>query len=319
MPITPSQASRRLEFRIPISPREGFFAQVRLFHFALQQLGGDYAAARVRVVVGDRCDLDQVRRSNGWSENANIVWESVPNGLADVAGMWGTANWRLSLPPDGADVVILSDADTVLLRDIDPILDDLASTGAVVRGHMAHYPPPVGREEPAPADACFWPAILDDFGARWTQPWERYSMDVHRSLPVTPPYFNLGFVAMNPAALAQLGTDIHWTSAWVQQRWGSHMRCQIALSLAAMRRDMDIGCLPAPYNAANDIHHFAINDMAPEDIRVLHYLRENEFQRDRFLLPGHVDEFLAREMELPANRLLQDLVRRWRDTLPPPY
>jgi len=92
------------------------------------------------------------------------------------------------------------------------------------------------------------------------------------------------------------------------------MRCQIALTLIACRRGMDIGCLPATYNAANDADHFAANVMTMADVRVLHYLREVELERARFLLPGEIDSFLAQLLGLPANRALQDLVREFRAT-----
>lgn len=299
----------RLEFRIPISPTEGFFAQVRLFNFALRRLGGIYADARLRIVVGDKCDIDEVRRANRWSDDHNVIWDRVPDALFDVASIWGTANWRLNLSADDADIIILSDADTVLLRDIDPILNDFATDHAVVRGHMAHYPPPVGLDETAPAGPNFWPELLNAYGAQYVHPWERYSMDPANVLPLSPPYFNLGFVAMNRPALAGFGHDIHWTEAWLKQHSGSHMRCQIALTLIACRRDMDVSCLPASYNMANDVRHFQASGLGVSNVRILHYLREGELERASFLLPGEIDKFLERRMNLPINATLQDLVR----------
>lgn len=301
--------SPRLEFRIPISPTAGFFAQVRLFAFALRRIGGLYEQARIRIAVGDKCDLDAVRRSNRWSENENVLWDRVPDALFESAGIWGTANWRLNLPVDDADIIILSDADTVLLRDINPILDMFQSDRPIIAGHMAHYPPPVGLLNPAPAGPEFWPEILHAYGAGHIVLQERYSMDVAGSLPLSPPYFNLGFVAMNRSALFGFGHDIHWTEAWLKAHSGSHMRCQLALTLIACRREMDIKCLPASYNMANDVHHFSASGLKQEDVRVLHYLRETELDRSTFLLPGGIDAFLSRPMQLPINTRLQQLVR----------
>ena len=313
--MTSSATLPRLEFRIPISPTEGFFSQVQLFNFALRRLGGIYEAAKLRIVVGDKCDISQVQRANSWSDDHNVTWDRVPNALFDMAGIWGTANWRLNLPADDADIIILSDADTVLLRDIDPILNDFAKDHAVVRGHMAHYPPPVGLDVTGPAGVTFWPELLTAYGGQYLHPWERYSMDLDEVLPLSPPYFNLGFVAMNRQALAEFGHDIHWTEAWVKQHSGSHMRCQIALTLIACRRGMDISCLPASYNMANDAHHFQASGLSVSDVRVLHYLREAELLRSSFLLPAEIDRFLERSMNLPINAALQDLVRLQRLSL----
>lgn len=301
----------QLEFRIPISPTPGFFAQARLFHFALQQLGPRYRNARLRIVVGDNCDLNAVVAANSWSDGQNVVWNAVPRGLFDVAGIWGTANWRLSIPAGDADVVILSDADSVLLRDIDPILADFATEHAVVRGHTAHYPPPTAD---GPAGPDYWERLFADYGVTWNLPWVRYSMDVDGALPLTPPYYNLGFVAMNPAALAGFGRDIHWTEEWLRKFHPSHMRCQIALTLIAAAQEMDAGCLPAVYNAANDADHFRASGMTPADVRVLHYLRETEFERTNFLLPGKIEAFLEREPRVVMNQELRELVRAWRAT-----
>ena len=305
----------RLEFRIPISPTPGFFAQVQLFHFALQQLGPRYANARLRIIVGDKCDLRSVQDTNTWAHGYNVVWERVPDGLFDVANIWGTANWRLSIGAEDADVIILSDADTVLLRDIDPILEEFHTLNPVVRGHVAHYPPPLSVGEDTIVAGCdFWPQIFQDYGISEPQPWLRYSMDADETLPPTPHYYNLGFVAMNAAALTCFGRDIHWTEEWLRQRHPSHMRCQIALTLIAAAHRMDVGNLPAHYNAANDPAHFQVAKMIPSEVRVLRYLRENEFERGKFLLPGHVDEFLAKELHTVMNPQLQELVRQWRAT-----
>ncbi|MBT2188112.1 hypothetical protein [Sphingobium nicotianae] len=303
-----------LEFRIPISPTDGFFAQVRLFNFALRRLGGPYAGACLRVVIGDHCDLDAARRANPWSECDHVIWDRVPDAMFEEADIWGTANWRLSIPAGDADIVILSDADTVMLRDIDPLFDDLARDEPMLLGHMAHYPPPINRDD-IPGGLEFWPAIFDRYGAPLGERLHRYSMDVDGSLPLAPAYFNLGFVAMNRLALEPLGLDIHWTDAWLKRRTGSHMRCQIALPLIAHRRGLTIKCIDAAYNSANDPIHYAHNNLAPGEIRVLHYLRETELDRRTFLLPSHIDAFLARDMTVSANRDLQQLVRLYRETL----
>lgn len=311
MPEPLPQDDLRLEFRIPISPTRGFFAQVSLFHFALQRLSPRYANACIRVIVGDNCDLGAVIDANPWADGKNVVWERVPSGLFDVANIWGTANWRLSLDAGNADVIILSDADTVLLRDIDPILDELREARPIVQGHVAHFPPPV---ETGPAGPDYWPNLLAEYGASDQLAWTRYSMDIDQTLPPTPPYYNLGFVAMNREALKVFGQDIHWTEEWLRKFHPSHMRCQIALTLIASARGIDARCLPAAYNAANDPRHFTASGMVPSDVRVLHYLRENEFVRAKFLLDENIDEFLAISTDTVMNAQLQDLVRQWRST-----
>jgi len=312
-----SPPDKRVEFRIPISPTEKFFSLVRFFNFALRRLNGPhYRDARLLVVVGDHCDLDAVRRENAWSENFNIVWERAPDAIFDEFSWAGTANWRLNIPAGDADIIILSDADTVLLRDIDPLLMEFPLNKPAVRGHMAHFPPPLGPNctAPSPRGPEFWPWLFNLFDIAWPAETYRYSMDADGSLPVSPAYFNLGFVALNAKALVIFASEIAETTRRVTAATGSVMRCQIAVTIIAHRAGIDIGTLPAAYNAANDLRHLAPNELTADRIRVLHFLRTDEIDRGQ-LQPHLIDNLLSRSLTNPANVALQDLVREYSESL----
>ena len=314
-----ASADLRVEFRLPISPTAKFFAQVRFFNFALRRLQSRrYRDAKVAVVVGDRCDLDEVRATNAWSEDFNIVWERAPDAVFDEFHYWGTANWRLNLPPGDADVVILCDADTALLRDIDPLLQEFPLSGPTVFGHVAHLPPHqgVGHIAPPALSAEFWPWTFGAFEVPWPAQTYRYSWDIDAEWPVCPAYFNLGFVAMNPAALAVFARDIED----VTRRLGlltaqSVMRCQIAMTVIAYRAALDIRMLSTAYNASNHVGIMAHNKLTADDVRVIHYQVEDEITRDDFL-PERIDAMLSRAFTNPANIQLQALARAYRETLP---
>jgi hypothetical protein len=299
----------RLEFRIPISPTSGFYSQVRLFDFALRLLGAPYREARLLVCVGDNCDIELVKRENSWSSN-RVQWEAVPNEVFDEFGIHGTADWRLIPPASAVDLVILCDADTVLLRDIDPLLAAFPTDRPALRGHMAHFPPPAfGGELPDPSSVDFWPKLFEHFGVSEPDRLFDYSLDEAKRLPQIPAYFNLGFVVLNPAALAILGSVILDFQRTFIRTVDSHMRCQIALTILSYKEGLDIDVLPAVYNAANDIAHLKNNYLSSEDIRVLHYLRNDEIERNLVLQEQHIDEFLTKELRNPANRLLQGVAR----------
>jgi hypothetical protein len=305
-----------VEFRIPISPTENFFLQIRFFNYAVRRLGSPtYRDARLRVVVGDYCDLDDVRRRNRWSEDFNIAWERVPDEICKEFGIWGTANWRLNVPAGDAEIIILSDADTVLLGDIDPLLAEFPVTEAAVRGHMAHKPPPLESAFPAAQSSELWPWLFDEFDLAWPLETYRYSMDADGSWPKVPAYFNLGFVALSPSTLSIFASEIAETERRVKALTGSLMRCQIAITIIAYRASMNIGTLPAAYNAANDAEHLALHRLTPNQIRVLHYLRLDEIDRSVIFLPREIDRFLARTLCNPANVALQNLAREFRGSL----
>lgn len=317
IPKNPVLSHARVEFRIPISPTGRFFSQVRFFNFALRRLSAShYRNAKLRIVVGDHCDLNDVRRQNAWSEDFDIAWERTPDDVFDEFNWAGTANWRLCIPADDADVVVLSDADTVLLRDVDPLLGAIPLTVPAVYGHMAHYPPYLGdgSAAPSPETPEFWPWLFDAFGVRGEHAIQRYSMDTKATLPLAPAYFNLGFVALNAKALSICAAEIASVTRRIAALTDSFMRCQIAISIIAYRAGMSIGLLPAEYNAANDAVHLANNGLTVERIRVLHYLREEEADRG-VLQPECIDEYLSRKLVNPASIALQDLAREYRETL----
>ena len=307
----------RVEFRIPISPTEKFFSLVRFYNFALRRLDSpQYRDARLLVVVGDHCNLDAVRRENEWSENYNIGWERVPDDVFAEFHWHGTENWRLSIPAGDADIIILSDADTVLLRDINPLLMDFQLEDPAVRGHMAHFPPPLGSDSNAPSTGGseFWPWLFNVFDIPWPAVTYRYSMDADGSLPASPAYFNLGFVALNAKVLAVFASEIMETTRRVKAETESFMRCQIAVTIIAYRAGINIGTLPAAYNAANDLVHLRQNGLTADQIRVLHFLRTDEINREE-LQPHLIDNLLSRSLTNPANIALQSLVREYRESL----
>ncbi|MGH6925703.1 MAG: hypothetical protein ACRED5_18405, partial [Propylenella sp.] len=108
----------------------------------------------------------------------------------------------------------VSDADTVLLADINPLLIPFPLDEPASQGHMAHWPPPLGMKgiAPSPSEPEFWPWLFDAFDIPWPAETFRYSMDATGSLPVSPAYFNLGFVALNAKALSVLGNEITETT-----------------------------------------------------------------------------------------------------------
>lgn len=295
-----------LEIRIPISPTRAFFHQVRFFDHALRRLGAPYDAAILRVVVGDNADMDAVRAANAWSGGSPIEWIGVPHEIFARFGIHGTADFRLCLEPM-SEIVVLADADTVWLREIDPALRLFAEGAKGIAGHMAHLPPPA----PSPdysdprQDAAFWPWLFSRFGLDAPECAHRYSMDVQGRFGLAPAYFNLGFVVLTMAAAREAGDVIFPIQTRMLEVYASHMRCQISLTLMAAQLGWDVQTLPAAYNAANDEVHFSMNGLNVEAVRVLHYLRTQTIDRGRCVLPEHEAETLSLKCSHPLDAELQ--------------
>jgi hypothetical protein len=60
--------------------------------------------------------------------------------------------------------------------------------------------------------------------------------------------------------------------------------------------------------------HLAANGLSIEEIRVLHFLRENEINRDE-LQPHLIGKLLSRGLMNPANIALQNLAREFWDSV----
>lgn len=306
----------RLEFRIPISPRAEFYHQVGLFDFALRRLGAPYDQALLTVVVGDEPDPEALRTATQGTAGSRVRWIPVPSAISREFGIHGTADFRWEIDPGDADVIVMSDADTVLLREISPALALVGGPDPIIAGHMAHLPPPASAPWlPDSREPDFWPRLLAGFSAPDPTSWHRYSLDRLGVLPLAPPYFNLGFLAASPTAVTLLGREMLPFQREFNSRASSHMRCQIACTLLSLRHGIRLVPLPAEYNAANDLAHLESNHLAVESVRVLHYLRTDEIDRYRILHPEFRAGFLSRTLSNPTNRLLQDLVRCWDEHL----
>lgn len=311
--------SYRLEFRIPISPTSGFFSQVRFFNAALRRLGGIYEKALLTVVVGDKSDLPSVIAANGWSKEQNIRWIRVPDEIFDKYSFYGTSDSRFLIEPEG-DLVIFSDADTVLVRDVSPALDSIsAMQGPALAGHMAHWPP-VGEWNgylPSSHHSEYWPNMFRLF--EMEPPAQLYQCSIPimngQSCPPSPAYFNYGFVIFNPAALAIFRNEIFPMHDRLNGLFDTFMRCQIACTLIGYRHDMHFVTLSSAFNVANDILHVGFNVLKSEDVRVIHYLRTDEVDRSKIFLPENFDAFLNAHLENGVNMMLQAVARQVKEAM----
>lgn len=299
------RSANSIEFRIPISPTRSFFHQVRFYESTLRKLGGVYASAKLTVIVGDNADMERVRAENDWSAGRNVEWIGAPTEVFNRYGYYGTADYRYA-PESEADLIILSDADTVIARPLD-LFERINPDRAVVAGHMAHYPPWTPGERSSDG-APMWDKLFAAFGIDSSQLQHRYSMDVEGAYGSAPPYFNLGFIALTQAALERFRNQIWNTQDRLLAIYPSHMRCQISVTLVALSSGMEVSALPAEYNLANDELHLRAAGITAEQARVIHYLRSDELNREFVVLPEHLPAVLRQECKNPINQRLQELL-----------
>lgn len=291
----------KLEFRVPISPRPEFYAQLRLLAHSLRRLGAPYDRALVQVSVGEQPSHDAVLSANTWSAGMPVDWYVVPDEVhARIPGPWWASGYGRYVRPSDADVVILCDADVCPVDRFDELLFRLVSMGPAAAGLQAHYRPF------ADSEAC-WRRLLADAGLDDAAITRRYSMDVAGTHGLGPPYFNYGVVAFNNDGfrrVAQVMEDSLWQACRLLPR--NPMAAQVALTFALLRTGVDPIDLGHEYNCANDaclIEHGLV-DLA--HIRIIHYLRNDEIDRHRFLsTPEDLGAFLAAAKANAVNERLR--------------
>jgi hypothetical protein len=210
-----------------------------------------------------------------------------------------------------AALIILADADTALIKPFGCELVGCCprSPASQVTWHM-HRPPPVKlHNRPNVSADEFWPFLFREFSIPWPDELYRYSMDLANAVFTVPAYYNLGLVVLNRAALKRFRETTFEVRDRLNAILTSEMRCQIACTLISYQFAMRRQNLSAAFNAANDERHLVHNRVPLDEIRVIHYLRREELDRESFLGSHLRDRFLVATLRNPVNQLLQKLAR----------
>jgi hypothetical protein len=292
-----------LEFRIPISPTAGFYSEIRLFAVSLARLGPPYSSARILISVGDCADLAQVRRENEWAARYPVEWRSVPHDRFRELGYIATGNDRYAERAE-ADVVIMCDADTCPVARFDDLLAMLSGEpkAAGLQAHSSPFRGSVGENE------AKWNELLGSIGLASRPLTQRYSMDPTGAMGWAPPYFNYGFVALSRAAFEIVSPlvsgHVRQTTTLVSERFFCG---QIGLALTIAAAGITTLPLGHAYNCANDDLVFTTGLTSEDEIKVIHYLRGDEFDRRTFLAdPIAFRDFLA----VPKRNRVSERLRR---------
>jgi hypothetical protein len=125
-----------------------------------------------------------------------------------------------------------------------------------------------------------------------------------------PPYFNLGVLVASADAMQSLGERVYAEMDVVNRLHRTHLRCQVALTLAVTRTGIPWHELPLRLNFPNDLRFCRA---APNELRqaqIVHYLRWDEINRDTdFQGIEAVAVALERPLANPPNRLVQERLR----------
>lgn len=293
-----------VEFHLPISPTPRFFTMVHYFAASLRLNGGPHAESRIVVTVGADEEPRDLHAALPWSRRYPVEWHWLDRDIFRKDSYYATAVERFRMP-FRAPVAILADADLILARPIDDLVERSVRTGAF-SGLIAHVSPFPRDQYP---NREWWSRLFAQAGlpcprmsCRHTG-WGALYWDLRRWR--CPPYFNLGFLAAPAAVMNRIGETIYRDMGHVNELLTTIYRCQLGLALSLARHQIPHETLDLRYNFPNlssmerKYRHLA------KDARVLHYLALNGINKDRdFESSEHVAALLQRPL-VGVERLFQ--------------
>jgi hypothetical protein len=299
------------EIRLVASPTRGSFGQVALFVHSLRALGYSPSNAFVKVFLGASCD-----------EEIDALWHEPPSDLeviwADresvrLNGFYAQCDASFAHQDFRAELVVYCDTDTIWLQRIDEVLERLARSRDTIAGVMAHYPPPWKRYEGG--DGAQWSALGRAILGSPLVSDCAYSIRHDLAAPFYP---NYGFVAMQSRIMETKGLDyLALASRTEEFLKAKYFKYQLAVPLLCEKYNIETISLPPVYNFINDAAYEALYQTLVPDVKVIHYLRHDHYDRTRvFSEASAFREFLDVKRS-GIDFVLQERVRHlWSDTPP---
>jgi hypothetical protein len=298
----------KLDFLINGSPNDAFFSQIAFFRLALNALGGAYRNARLVAVLGRETTTSLAPEWAPYFENIVVEWTDPYHvRLRDAAA---ETDRRFKLFRPDADLVILCDADTVLMRPLSDLAAGLAREPAVA-GVVAHYHFPWHKSAGDPLQD--WRAIAKAVLGREIPLVYPYTLDDSEAAGRCPFYINFGFFAAPPALMSELYPRYRDIRAKVQDILGNAFAGQVGLSLAIFDLGLPKIALPMRFNFPNDPLADVRYADEMQQIVMLHYLRTAHFDRQKiFTSADEMAKFFSLDLE-GSNRIFQSFVLKLTD------
>jgi hypothetical protein len=309
---------RKIEFLMCGSPNDAFFSQAAMFRIGLDAIGGIYREARLVLSLDQGAEDPLPARWQPYFERIELYYAPLDHFTGEGPDRIEFGDSRLhsySLLDASADLSVICDADTLLLRAFpQPLLEELyerQELGAVI----AHRPPQKtdvhARDLSTLSNEAFWDGLSMHVLGRTVELPHRYklaSTDQH-----CPFYINYGLVIARPHLLARFHRELVALEPRVREYLDNVFYSQLAVPMAIENGGLTARSLPIRYNYPNDPIADSLYPEDRSDIYLLHFQMRHSFDRHRIFVDAEqFAAFMALRLE-GSSRIFQDHVRQLTD------
>lgn len=303
-----------LEIHIPASPNRSFLNMVQCLTHSLRRNGGRYRNAPVIVTLGDEFPDPAFADQFPWlGENGiELRWVFRDQFLTQSYNATCNQRWQYDFR---SDVVLLLDADILIARPLDDLIETVYSRQAIA-GLIAHVSPFESRAANGFLDLPEgWKKLHESLGLRPGRAdyehtgWGYMSSDDR--FRYTQPYFNYGVVCAPRGMAVRIGSVIDDLQRHVRDRFpGLCFGAQIALALAIAQLELPHWCLPMRYNFPNVPVLEALHAAEIPHTRIIHLLGNHQdvVKSEVFKSLDSLKAFTHRADLKVTNRLAQQII-----------
>jgi hypothetical protein len=245
-----------------------------------------------------------------WSDE-KVIWRWASREEFRKLSYHATVLDRFKVESD-ADVVLFADADTIFVNSVDDLLESLQSVPAIA-GVMAHVPPFATPFFTRPGET--WETLFRKLG--WRLPSDLHqctgwgTMLTRHDVRFAPIYYNFGVVFVPGRFLPDLAPAYERQLVVAEKADVGYYVGQLALTLAIYELDLHRIALSPRYNFPNDPLFEAYYPQDLTDLRILHYMRPDQVQRDAiWQSPEETLAFIGRRDLRPSNEALRRTVEK---------
>lgn len=289
----------KIALHIPISPNIKFYSKILWIRKSLDYLGAPYSNSKIHITISNENDISIENIIQSFPEflkNRNRYFFYLTEKNEFLKFSYGETAGLRYLNIDKSDITILCDSDILFINRIDQLVKQALKHNCIY-GVLAHYSP-FSRDQ-------------DKSASRWNELSVKYTnnkieLPFYHSLDPSikcPAYFNNGFIIGNRRMWSRIKNlayqnykeifydlPINGKTPILSERF---FTMQVSLTIVMLMLKIRAYPVNEIYNCANQ------NEMIPllknniKDIKIIHYLRNNYFDRDEiFQTQEKLDSFL---------------------------